>query len=37
MSCWIDKQHPQYLDNAKKAEVEKDPKLQEAKQWQMEL
>jgi hypothetical protein len=37
MSRWIDKRRPRYLDDAEKAEVEKDPELQEAKQWRMEL
>ncbi|KAF4263839.1 hypothetical protein CNMCM8812_003855 [Aspergillus fumigatus] len=37
MSRWIDTRRPRYLTDAEKASVEKDPELQSAIRWQMEL
>ncbi|KAH2486209.1 hypothetical protein ACP6JB_004893 [Aspergillus fumigatus] len=37
MSRWIDTRRPRYLTDAKKASVEKDPELQSAIRWQVEL
>ncbi|KAB8067670.1 hypothetical protein BDV29DRAFT_163138 [Aspergillus leporis] len=37
MSRWIDRRRPRYLTDAEKASVEKDPELQSAIRWQVEL
>jgi NDP-sugar pyrophosphorylase family protein len=37
MSRWIDMRRPWYLTDAEKVLVEKDPELQSAIQWQVEL
>ena len=37
MSCWINQQQPQYLNDADQALVEKDLELQSAIQWQADL
>jgi hypothetical protein len=37
MSRWIDTRRPRYLTDAEKASVEKDPELQSAIRWQVEL
>ena len=37
MSRWIDRRRPRYLNDADRALVEKDPELQSAIQWQVDL
>ncbi|KAJ6036024.1 hypothetical protein N7540_000303 [Penicillium herquei] len=37
MSRWIDRRRPRYLSDADRQEVEKDPELQSAVRWQVEL
>ena len=37
MSRWIDKRRPRYLNDAERASVEKDPELQSAIRWLVEL
>ncbi|GLA26497.1 hypothetical protein AnigIFM63326_003657 [Aspergillus niger] len=37
MSRWIDKRRPRYLTEADRASVEKDPVLQAAIRWQVDL
>lgn len=37
MSRWIDRRRPRYLTDTEKASVEKDPELQSAIRWQVEL
>ena len=37
MSRWIDRRQPQYLNDADRASVEKDPELQSAMQWRFNL
>ena len=37
MSRWIDRRRPRYLNDADRASVEKDPELQSAMQWRVNL